>query len=756
VNSAPIKTYKKEYSKIRKDLFQINSDISTLISKAKSIQDSADNVILDWEKSSKNLRKRLGEDIIRIAVVGPIKSGKSTFLNALFNGDYLKRGAGVVTSIVTRVQRGKHLKAKLYFKSWGEVNSEIEKSLEMFPSLKLQSKGRRFDIRQKKDRMSIQKAIGQLDAEQIITNGRRNANIVLISFYLKGYDRVKDELSSNGKTRKYEGNLFQKHKDFVGNEALAVYLKDVLLKIDSNAIGVNIEIADCQGSDSSNPLHIAMIQDYLFSTHLIIYVVSSRTGLRQADIRFLSMIKSMRIMDNFLFVLNCDFSEHESVKNMKKLADKVKEDISAIKPVQEIYFFSALYNLFKTINKNLPQKDKMRFAQWEKETGFVDISDRETERFKYSFEHMLGQKRYSLLLKNYIEHHGLILSDIMRWAGITAGVLDRDVSETTEIIKRIKTHQEGMDKIKSMVNTTILGAVPKIKNEIKRDVNRFFDTRSSDALGDIIGFIRNYKVSYRQYEENLKGSGFMNTLYLVFQEFKQALDTSVVEKLTPEVIGFAREMEKKIYDHFKSVFRAYEAVIEEAFAGYDSVLNMLQLTNSIKKEQRQIKLPDMDSIKEASGLKMPPVITFIRYSAKIKTEAVMKLGFLSVIRIFKKIIKNPISENNSDEIEALKSGIRRMKRETEKSIIFHLNNYRENVKFKYLIKLADVVSDVLDQELLRGFNNYADDLLRLNERINSKKVDKKRTHEILAEIMRDEPKINDKITSIKKELEVTK
>jgi hypothetical protein len=277
-------------------------------------------------------------------------------LNALFDGDYLKRGAGVVTSIVTRVQRGKHPAAKLYFKSWGEVNSEIEKSLEMFPSLKLQSKGRSFDIRQKKDRMGIQKAIGQLNAEQIITNGQRNANIVLISFYLKGYDRVKDELSSNSKTREYKGNLFQKHKDFVGNEVLAVYLKDVLLKIDSNAIGVNIEIADCQGSDSSNPLHIAMIQDYLFSTHLTIYVVSSRIGLRQADIRFLSMIKSMRIMDNFLFVLNCDFSEHQSVENMKNLAEKVKEEISAIKPVQEIYSFSALYNLFKTINKNLPQK----------------------------------------------------------------------------------------------------------------------------------------------------------------------------------------------------------------------------------------------------------------------------------------------------------------------------------------------------------------------------------------------------------------
>lgn len=756
MKSEPVKAFKKEYSKIRKDLLLINSDISTLISKAKSIQESADNIIVEWEKSCKSLRKRLGEDIIRIAVVGPIKSGKSTFLNALFKGDYLKRGAGVVTSIVTRIQSGKDLKAKLYFKSWDEVNSEIEKSLEMFPSLKLQPKGRRFDIRQKKDRMSIQKAIGKLNAEQMIINGRRNANIVLISSYLKGYDRVKDEISSNSKTREYKGSLFKKHKDFAGNEVLAVYLKDVLLKINSNAIGVNIEIADCQGSDSSNPLHIAMIQDYLFSTHLIIYVVSSRTGLRQADIRFLSMIKSMRIMDNILFVLNCDFSEHESVENMKNLAEKVKEEISVIKPVQEIYSFSALYNLFKTINKNLPQKDKLRFTHWEKETGFVDFSDKETERFKYSFERMLRQKRYSLLLKNYIEHHGLILSDIMRWAGITAGVLDRDALEATEIIKRIKRHQEGMDKIKSMVNNTISGTVPKINKEIKRDVNRFFDTRSSDVLGDIIGFIRNYKVSYRQYEENLKGSGFMNTLYLVFQEFKQALDTSVVENLTPEVIRFAQEMEKKIYDNFKSVFRAYEAVIEEALAEYDSVLNMLQLKNSIKKEQRQIKMPPMDSIKETSGLKMPPVITFIRYSAKIKTEAVMKLGFLSVIRIFNRIIKKPILENNSDEIEALKSGIRRMKRETEKSIIFHFNDYRENVKFKYLIKLVDIVSGVLDQELLRGFNNYADDLLRLNERINSNKVDKKLTHEILAKIMQDIPKIDDKIMRVKEEIEVTK
>jgi len=77
------------------------------------------------------------------------------------------------------------------------------------------------------------------------------------------------------------------------------------------------------------------------------------------------------------------------------------------------------------------------------------------------------------------------------------------------------------------------------------------------------------------------------------------------------------------------------------------------------------------------------------------------------------------------------------------------------VKFKYLLKLVDVVSGVLDQELLCGFNNYSDDINRLNERINSKKVDKKRTHEIVTEIIQDISKINDKITRVKEGIELT-
>jgi len=104
-----------------------------LFQTAKSIPGLADLSFGDWEKTCAALPGQLTEETIRVAVVGPIKSGKSTFLNALLRGDYLKRGAGVVTSIVTRIRGGERLKATLYYKSWTEINEDMERALVLFP-----------------------------------------------------------------------------------------------------------------------------------------------------------------------------------------------------------------------------------------------------------------------------------------------------------------------------------------------------------------------------------------------------------------------------------------------------------------------------------------------------------------------------------------------------------------------------------------------------------------------------------------------
>ena len=262
------------YSNLKDRVLNINRDVSTLFSTAKSIPGMADYSFGEWEKACEQIPRQLAEDIIRVAVVGPIKSGKSTFLNSIFKGEFVKRGAGVITSIVTRVRSGECLRAKLFFKSWDEINAEMEQALVLFPTANWRSGNNRFDIRQPNERHKLKQALGKLSDDQLITRSTRNINNVLLTSYLKGYDTVTPLLSAENAVQLYKDDRFADHKAFVGNETLAVFLKDVLLEINSSSVQSNIEIADCQGSDSSNPLHLAMIQDYLRLTHLMVYVIS--------------------------------------------------------------------------------------------------------------------------------------------------------------------------------------------------------------------------------------------------------------------------------------------------------------------------------------------------------------------------------------------------------------------------------------------------------------------------------------------------
>ncbi|HYA04090.1 MAG TPA: dynamin family protein, partial [Syntrophobacteria bacterium] len=59
-----------------------------------------------WRRSLEAVAVSLQEQTLRIAVVGSVKAGKSTFINALQGRDLLKRGAGIITAFITRIRSG--------------------------------------------------------------------------------------------------------------------------------------------------------------------------------------------------------------------------------------------------------------------------------------------------------------------------------------------------------------------------------------------------------------------------------------------------------------------------------------------------------------------------------------------------------------------------------------------------------------------------------------------------------------------------
>lgn len=740
------------YNSIKNELLQINQEVLGLLSHASSMTGAADHFFADWQRTCNSIHKQMAEEVVRVAVVGAIKSGKSTFINSLFKGDYLKRGAGVVTSIVTRVRCGKKLKAILLFKSWDDVNSDMEQSLVLFPSLDWRKEKTRFELRREKERINLQKALDSLGPEHLITGGARNPNSVLLASYLNGFEEVKDMISAEASTRKYENGLFAEHQNFVGKGALAVYLRDVQLEIDSDSMDSNIEIADCQGSDSPNPLHLAMIQDYLFLTHLMIYVISSRTGLREADIKFLSMIKKMGIMDNIIFVVNCDFSEHESIEGLNALIQQVEEEILLIKSAPEIYSISALYNLFTAQGVNLPEKDKLRLAQWNKEQEFTEFSDQETIRFESSFNHKLTKERFSLLLKNHLERLSVISSGLDHWIFVNQNILSKDTNSANTIIEKVKQHQGRIDQVRSIMKSTLDGSIRKIKQELKKDIDRFFDVRSGDVLKDMVEFVREYNISYHKHENNLKASGFSNTVYLVFQEFKQSLDTFMAESINPEVIRFVRAKEAWIREYLDSISAPFEVMIGDTIDEYNHIMGSFGI-NRLQGEQQRVRIPEIDSIKNIAGLALPSAAMSMRYTARMKTETFMRLGFYSGLTILKRILRKPAERKNEEEIRALKGVVLRMKRETEKALVFHFKDYKENIKFQYIFKLVEAVSNSLYEELLDRFQSYAMNLSNIIEQINDKRIDKERASVILQEMEQMSKGINNRIGMMREKID---
>ena len=740
---------------LKEEILKVNQDILNLIAKGQSVPGMAEETSFDrWEKTCRGLPVQMAEDVMRVAVVGPIKSGKSTFLNSILKGDYLKRGAGVVTSIVTRVRSGDHLRARLFFKSWEEVNAEIEQALILFPALDWRNNHATFDIRDQQTRAQIQQALRSLDSEQLISQDTRNLNNVLLTSYVKGHDRIAGVISANDTIRRYEKDNFAAHKEFVGNEDLAVYLKDVQLEIPVEGLDGNIEIADCQGSDSSNPMHMAMIQDYLLLTHLIVYVISSRTGLRQADIRFLSMIKKMGILENILFVINCDFSEHESTEELQKLIGRVQEELALIKPEPAVYAFSALFNLFASSESNILEKDRLRMQQWKADRKMTGFSDKETQRFLSAFNLTLSSRRDAMLLKNHLERLDVILSGVENWIGINQDILARSAQSTQELINRIQNHRDRVDQMKTVLKTTMTGAVTAIKDKLNLAVNRFFDAHSGDITKKILEFVKNYQGTTKPVKGKSDLAGVSKTMYLSYQGFKHALGKFITEDINPEVIQFIKVQEKEIGKYLSSIIKPYSAMLTDALDEYMGLMQKLGVPLKMA-QQSSIEFSEIDTWHRSAGLNPPKLVTGMHYSARIKSNAILRLGVYSLQRNFKKLLKKQTDHPEEVVARAISGGMRQMKRETLKSVVEQLRDYRENLKFAFLFKLVEGAAEHLTHSMFDRFQVFFTDIAAVAARLDNTKTDKQHTSIVLNEMNQWTADVKASIGHLRRRIEKT-
>jgi GTPase SAR1 family protein len=737
---------------VKRELGRAARELEDLLDRAAGQISSGDGRELEqWRQLCENCRQRLEDDLLRMAVVGTIKSGKSTFINSLFSGDYLKRGAGVITSIVTRVRRSDRLEAVVYFKSWEEINSEIRQALSLFPSAGWRSSDSEpFDIRNPSDRQDLRQALTSLEAGSLVNRDSRSVSSVLLDSYLQGYDRVAEIISDQTEIQRFSENDFYAHQDFAGNQGLAVYLRDLELFIDSGDLAENIEIADCQGSDSPNPLHLAMIQDYLHTSDLITYLISSRTGIRQADLKFMSMIKQMGAMSNVLFVINCDFNEHEDLDDLKRVRDQVRQDLALLTPSPAVYTFSGLYALFSDNRDFLTEKDQARLDQWRADQALARFSQKEKNRFETDFKHLITEHRYMLLLINQLQRMETVSSDFSQWLAFNQKVFSSDAGGADALVSQVREQQKKTEKIRSMINSTFDGTCRQLKKELKTNTDRFFDLRHGPVVPAVVDFIRSYHISQDQYRAMLLENGLSETLPVVFQDFKERLDVFMAEQINPRLFGFAAENEAYAFEYLESICRPYESMIRETLADFGEHSGPGRESSGRQSAGKPAPV-SIDGVKKAHGIAMPNAAATFDYTRGIQTEAFMKLGFFRMVQGVKKLVKRSGAAGNAD-FSALESGVARMKRETEATVVFHFKNYRENLKFQYLFVLIDAMAGEMSQWLVQRFQTYATDLTRIREISSKSQEEKKHFLAEMEDMISELERIKGQVDSLRKSL----
>ena len=94
-----------------------------------------------------------------------------------------------------------------------------------------------------------------------------------------------------------------------------------------------------------------------------------------------------------------------------------------------------------------------------------------------------------------------------------------------------------------------------------------------------------------------------------------------------------------------------------------------------------------------------------------------------------------------------------MKREMEKSVISHLKDYQENIKFQYIYRLVEAESSSLYETLLDRFQVYGTDFSSIVDMINNKMIDKEQTLKMMKSMALDCNEISAKINDLRERIE---
>ncbi|MFP3869941.1 MAG: dynamin family protein [Syntrophobacteria bacterium] len=655
-------------------------------------EDSAQ--VSSWRRSLEAVAASFKEETLRVGVVGSVKSGKSTFINALLGRDLLKRGAGIITAFITRIRSASHEKGWVEIKSWEEINSEINEALSLLgPTRDAETSGP-LDLRQQEDRRILQRVVQETERHGPMKRDTFDPNMVLIDAYLKGYDTLGAHVRDERNRLEFVEEETCRHQDFVSQGSQAVYLRDMELHVPISWLGEMVEIGDCQGSDSPNPLHFAMLQEYLLGSHCILYLISSRVGIRQADLKLIEAIRILRLFPQTLFIVNIDLDEHESIEDLEHLQERVGEELSLLVPGAKIYAFSTLLHLLEAINgRGLSPREKRRLDNWYEEESLVQVSRRGYEKFCADLKHLVNRERSQVLYGGVLSHLQRVNQSMQDSLTTRQGLLSKDLEELRELADKIQTRQQSVAAAVATVEQTLKGLENSLKEHVGWAVDSYFDTHGP-IIRDTMNMVEHYPVGISNHDTVGETRKWLARLYQFYQDFRQELSRYIVDKVNLRIIDFAKGEEEHIERELLQTSRGYWDLLSQALRQYQKTLKDMGLTLAFETP------PTLPEAKRPA-LTTPAFSAFVQRSDALgRGSLLLRFGLGRVRNLFSgfrdRMLRRGTTAADSSE-QLFQEAVALVKKETQKELITSFRDYRQNFKFTYLFSFIQRYTEVLVQ-----------------------------------------------------------
>lgn len=679
----------EEYSQFKKKIQHRAEILEETIQEIERAGQTDEPASGGWRECLGGVHESMRDPLLKIAVAGSVKSGKSTLINAMIGEDLLKRGAGIVTAFITRIVTGESPGGWVELKAWPQVIAEINDSLRMLPvAAEEGSVEETLDIRRGEDRERIERRLDRMKSEWLQSRGNIDVHFLFLERCLHGFSLIRDEIGEDAGLTAFEKASLAGHQLYVGDESRSVYVRDIELHYPVPWLGNRMEIADCQGSDSPNPAHFALLQQYLLSSHFIIYVISSRTGLREADFKLLDLIKTLRMFPQTLFVLNLDYDIHDDKDDIERITERVRSELGWVVPEPRLFAFSALYHLLRQLGDKSSKFERRRLKLWKESKALSKTTSTGFAAFKTELESRICAQRSQVLLGSGLSRLGMVASSILDSMRLRQSMLESNLERIRDTGEKLRARHIALQSSLQNMGDTVSGLNQSLRRDLIARVDAWFDSVHGPIVREALEMVSYFALDMENRRNISDYARLIREYYAFYLEFRKNISRYLIDKINVRIMEFAKNEEDLIREQLQESSEALWAFFEAALTDYRRGLPGSDGASQPRKfafapgNTERLVPPSFSSFFERNGLGRG--ILFLKFG-------VSSLGtILSGIRAKMRRSIPGFSGAHSNPEEDLFAQAQDLARsEARSELLRAFAAFRENLKTAYLFRIVD-------------------------------------------------------------------